>query len=124
MFQDGCQPACEKVMRNLNERYNMNGLIPKEKQLYLPYLQRTVSMVFFDASEVFASLLSCPTLNQDKNYLFDDANDPFVAPLGTSSHVGDINTGRCYRKTYNALVKEIGVDVISTLCYGYGQDPH
>jgi hypothetical protein len=114
VFQEGCQPTCEKVMRTLNERYNMNGLIPKEKQLHLSYLQRTVSLVFFDASEVFALPLLCPTLNQDKNYfLLDDAKDPFVAPLGTSSHVGDINTGRCYRKTHKALVKEIGVvDVI------------
>ncbi|KAI2495724.1 hypothetical protein MHU86_18783 [Fragilaria crotonensis] len=90
----------------------MNGLIPKEKQLYLPYSQRTVSVVFFDASEVFASLLSCPTLNQDENYLFDDSKDPFVAPSGTSSHISDINSGRCYRKTYKALVKDIGVDVL------------
>ncbi|KAI2491351.1 transposition [Fragilaria crotonensis] len=82
VFQMGCQPTREKVMKNLNERYNMNGLIPKEKQLYLPYSQRTVSVVFFDASEVFASLLSCPTLNQDENYLFDDSKDPFVAPSG------------------------------------------
>jgi hypothetical protein len=38
----------------------MNGLIPKEKKLYLPYTQRTtVSMIYFDASEVFA------LLNQD-----------------------------------------------------------
>ena len=112
VFQEGCQPTREKVMRNLNERYNMNGLIPKEKHLYLPYSQRTVSMVFFDASEVFASLLLCPTLNKDENYLFDDAKDPFVAPSRTLSHVGDINTGRCYRKTYDALIKEIGVDML------------
>ena len=83
----------------MNERYNRNGLIPKEKQSYLPYLQRTVSMVFFDTSEVFASLLFCPTLNQDKNYLFNNAKGQFVAPLGTSSHVGEINTGPYYTKT-------------------------
>ena len=63
IFKEGCQPSREKVMRNLYDRYNMNGLIPKEKQLYLPYTQRMVSVVYFDASEVFASLLSCPTLN-------------------------------------------------------------
>ena len=40
-------------------------------------------MVFFDASEVFALVLLCPTHNQDKNYIFDDAKDPFVAPLGS-----------------------------------------
>jgi hypothetical protein len=84
----------------------------KGTTLYLPYSQRTVSMVLFDASEVFSLLLLCPTLYQDKNYLFDDAKDPFVAPLGTSSRVGDINTGRCYRKTYKALVKEIGPTLI------------
>jgi hypothetical protein len=112
VFKEGCQPSREKVMRNLYERYNMNGLIPKEKQLYLPYSQRTVSVVYFDASEVFASLLSCPTLNQDENFLFDSAKDPFVAPSGKASHVGDINTGRGYRKTYKALVKDIGVDIL------------
>ncbi|KAI2495148.1 hypothetical protein MHU86_19379 [Fragilaria crotonensis] len=89
----------------------MKGLIPKEKKLYLPYTQRTVSLIFFDASEVFASLLSCPTLNQDGNYFFDKAKDPFVAPE-TSSHVGDIHTGRCYRKTYDALIKKPDVDML------------
>jgi hypothetical protein len=89
----------------------MNGLIPKEKQLYLPYSQRTVSVVYFDASEVFTSLFSCPTLNKDECFLFDRKN-PFVAPSGRLSHVGDINTGRCYRKTYKALVKNKGVDII------------
>jgi hypothetical protein len=76
----------------------MNGLIPEEKQLYLPYSQRTLSIVFFDASEVFTLLLSCPTLNKDECFLFDDAKNPFVASLGGLSHVGYINTGCCYRK--------------------------
>jgi hypothetical protein len=66
VFKEGYQPCREKVMRNLFEGYNMNGLIPKEKQLYLPNSQRTVSVVYLDASEVFTSLLSCPTLNTDE----------------------------------------------------------
>ena len=99
-------------MKNLYERYNMNGLIPKEKQLYLPYSQMMVSVVYFDASDVFASLLSCPTLNQDENCLLDSAKDPFAAPSVKASHVRDINTGRCYRKTYKALIKEISVDIL------------
>lgn len=105
MFREGCQPTRKKVISKLYQRYNMNGLIPKEKKLYLPYTQRIVSMIYFDASEVFASLLSCPTLNQDANYFFDEAKDPFVAPKA-SSDVGDIHTGRCYRKTFKAFDKE------------------
>jgi len=111
LFKVGCQPSREKVIKNLHQRYNMNGLIPKEKQLYLPYSKRTVSMVYFDASAVFASLLSCPTLNQDEYFLFHDQKDPFAQP-SKSADVGDINTGRCYRKTYDALVKKVGVDII------------
>jgi hypothetical protein len=68
-------------------------------------------MIFFDASEVFASLISCPTLNQDKNYFFDCTKDPFVAPQ-TTSYVGDIHTVCCYRKTYEALIKKFGVDML------------
>ena len=61
---------------------------------------------------MFALLLLCLSLNQDKNLSLNNAKDPFVAPLGTSFHVGDINTGCCYRKTYKMLVQEIGINVI------------
>jgi hypothetical protein len=30
IFKEGCQPSPEKVMRNVLERYYMNGLIPRE----------------------------------------------------------------------------------------------
>ncbi len=68
-------------------------------------------MIYFNASEVFASLLSCPTLNQDANYFFDKAKDPFVESR-ISTDVGDIHTGCCYRKTYKALIKKPGVDML------------
>jgi hypothetical protein len=96
MFRDGFQPTCKKLITKLYERYNMNGLIPQEKQLYLPYTQRMVSMIYFNASEVFALLLSRPTLNQDANYFFDKAKDPFVAPC--------IST--------EALIKKPGADML------------
>jgi hypothetical protein len=91
----------------------MNGLIPKEKKQYLPYTQRTtVSMIYFDASEVFA------LLNQDAIFL-DNAKESFVAPQAFSD-IGDIHTGCCYRKTYKAHVKKFGID----MCHGNGQDTH
>ncbi len=60
VLQEGCQPTCKKVMRNLNERYKMNGLIPTEKQLYLPYSQRTVSMVFLMPVKCFHCFFHVP----------------------------------------------------------------
>jgi hypothetical protein len=61
-------------------------------------------MVYFNASEVFASLLSCPTLNMDELYMFHKKQDPFIEPCAAADH-GDINTGCCFHKTYEALVK-------------------
>ncbi len=112
IFHPDCQPSCRRVVHNLYCRYNMKGLIPKEKLFYLPYSRRTVPMIYFDAREVFASLLSCPLLNRDKNYLFDSLEkDPFIGPP-KSSIIGDINTGQCYRKTHEALVKNPDVNMI------------
>jgi hypothetical protein len=83
----------------------MKGLIPKEKLFYLPYSRRTVLMIYFDAREIFASLLSFPLLNRDENCLFDSPEkDLFIGPP-KSSIIGDINTGQCYQKTHKALVK-------------------
>ena len=45
VFRDGFQPTCTKVITKLHKRYNMNGLIQQEKQLCLPYVQRTASMI-------------------------------------------------------------------------------
>ena len=111
-FQLDGVPTREKMIRNLFVRYNMKGLIPKEKSLYLPYSKRIVSMVYFDAREVFASLLSCPTINQDENFLFYGRDGaPFSEPP-MSPNLGDIDTGLCYRRTYESLVNIPGVDMI------------
>ena len=69
LFKVDCQPSREKVVQNLYCRYNMKGLTPKEKLLYLPYSRRVVPMIYFDARQVLASLLSCPLLNRNENYL-------------------------------------------------------
>ncbi len=112
IFHPDFQPSRCRVVHNLYCWYNMKGLIPKEKLFYLLYSRRIVPMIFFDAREVFASLLSCPLLNCDENYLFDlPEKDPFIGPP-KSSIIGDIDAGQCYQKTHKALVKNLDVDMI------------
>jgi hypothetical protein len=65
--------------------------------LYLPYLKRIVTMVYFDARQVFASLLSCRSLNKDEHFMFHEQGDPYAAPDPRTSVIGDIKSGRCYR---------------------------
>jgi hypothetical protein len=43
VFQVRCQPSSEMVTKMLFDRYNMNGLVPKEQKLYLLYSKRIVT---------------------------------------------------------------------------------
>ncbi len=43
--------------------------------------------------------------------MFHNMQDPFAEPCAAAD-LGDINTGRCCHKTYEALVKREGVDMI------------
>jgi hypothetical protein len=86
---------------------NLQSLIPIQKDLYLPYSKTTIKVIYFDAKAVFQSLLTCPELNVDENYIFHDPNNPqcnpFAKPLGNM--FGNINTGSSYVKTFDKLVK-------------------
>ena len=65
-------PSREALLSKLQDRLNIQPLKPKEKLLLLPQSKRVVNMVYFDAKAVFASMLTCPILNQDHNYIFDE----------------------------------------------------
>ena len=69
-------------------------------------------MVYFDARQVFASLLSCRSLNEDEHFLFHEHGDPFAAPDPRTSVIGDINSDRCYRETYKKLVRNPQSDMV------------
>jgi hypothetical protein len=72
VFQVHCQPSRETVTKMLFDRYDMNVLVPKEQKLYLPNSKRIVNMVYFDARQVFASLLLCRSLNKDECFIFNE----------------------------------------------------
>ena len=80
-------------------------LMAKEKSLVLPGSGATIKMVVHSAPAMFASLLSDPHLNQDENMLFRN-NDPLAPPPERDLELKDINTGRCYRKTWKDLIKD------------------
>jgi hypothetical protein len=66
------------------------------------------STMFFNARAVFASLLSCPNLNQDHKYMFRDPTNIFASPSATWGNdvniLGDINTCTMYKATYSKPV--------------------
>ena len=109
-------PSRKSVMLKLFDHYSMHSLAPREKRCLLPIAKRHVNVVYFDASAVFASLLSCPVLNQDHKFMLPNGMSPFAGSLPTVScdrnYVGEINTGRMYRATYAELVKDPERDML------------
>ena len=105
------------IIAKLFKHFNMEAMAPRQKACMLPMGNKAVNVVFFNARAVFASLLSCPFLNQDHKYMFRDATDIFLPPCETNE-VSDINTGSIYRATYAKLVKDPGTDVLLPVIMG------
>ena len=86
------QPTRATVLNSIYQRQNMKHLLPQTKKLQLPHSKKTIDVIYFDAKAVFASMLSCPVLNKDENFMFHN-NDPFFPPP-------DLNTSLGYKATH------------------------
>ena len=106
------------IIAKLFKHYNMEALAPQEKPCTLPISRKTVMVVFFNAHAVFASLLSCPFLNQDHKYMFPDPHNIFAPPRSDQDDVGDINTGAMYHATYAELVVDPMKDMLFPVVMG------
>lgn len=128
-FSGTTQPTRKTLMEKLYRKNCMTGLQPQEKKLRLPQSKQVVKMIYYDAKAVFSSLLSCPILNQDENYLFHEGN-PFTCPPDTiGGSIGDINTSRGYIKTHASIIKNKNEEILlpcilsldKTQCDTYGR---
>ena len=113
-FRDAPITSRKSVLDKLKVRVNVKSLEPMVKQLYLPYSKCFVEVVYFSAHSIFGSFLSCPDLNQDQNYIFNDDNDPACNPFAkpNGAVISDINTGAAYLRTYDALIKNVEEDML------------
>jgi hypothetical protein len=114
-FREGPQTSRKHIISKMQLRLNQDDFSPKTHQLYLPFSKGTIQVIYFDIKEVLKSLLTCPAINKDKNYIFHDAAnpntcDPFAKPDG--SFLSEINTGRSYLKTYDDLIKDPTKDML------------
>lgn len=112
-FRDIPVSSRRTVMDKLKARVDLQSLQPLVKALCLPYSKYFVEVVYFGAHSVFG-IFSCPQLNLDQNYIFnnDDNPDcnPFAKPNGAV--ISDVNSGRSYLRTYALLIKEPNQDML------------
>ena len=76
----------------------------------MPHSQSKAKIIWNDAKTCMISLLSDPRI-VDNDYLFFDDN-PLSATPEKLNYVWDLNTGVCYTKTYEKLIKNPGKQVL------------
>ena len=88
-----------QLLNHLYTRFDMHGLKPYIKRLYLPGAKVEVDLVVHDFLQGLYSLLNNPILMHPDNLLLDP-EDPYGPPPEDKSIVGDIHTGDRYRRLY------------------------
>ena len=114
----------DTLLAKLATRYNMptkvvrtpTGLekheieLVKKKTIVLPSSNAKVDIIYNDVRDLMVSLLTDPRLTDDDFLHFD--NDPLAPPPENQTFLGDINTGRAYRETYNKLITKPGKQML------------
>ena len=73
VFCDSTITSWKTVLSRVTKRLNRDGLKPIWDTLHLPYTNVTIKVAYFQASAIFADLLSCGHLNVDANYIYSMA---------------------------------------------------
>lgn len=103
------QPSAKKITSDalykfLVDRYNLKPTLPFERRATLPHSKVEANIPCHDAQAQFVDLLTDPRI-RDEDYLFHE-NDPTKGPPEEFKTVSDINTGRCYRATYDEHIRQ------------------
>ncbi len=94
--------GADQLHTKLIARYNLGPTLPKERVVSLPNSKEKANLACHDAKAMLVDLLSDPRLCDDDYLFFDD--DPMAGIPEEFERVGDVNTGRAYRETYNQLI--------------------
>jgi hypothetical protein len=90
------------LMDKLFPRYNLLGMIPKEKKVRLPSSKAVVTIPVREAADCIVSLLTDPRF-QDTDYLFFQ-DDPLAPPPENLVYLEDLNTGDAFLRTYEKMI--------------------
>jgi len=95
-------PLRETYTSSLFRRFNLTGIAPIKEEVVLPDTGSVVELVTHDVESLILSILTCPRIMSDENFLFTD-DDPFAPPPARPAVIDDVNTGSRYREAHKAL---------------------
>jgi len=97
----------------LKKRYNRDTGYGIINEIVLPSKKNRVRMLTNDTGRVIQALLTRPE-NKGKDYLFYNEN-PFARPPKDLDYIADLNTGKCFSETHDALIDDPTTEVLMSL---------
>jgi hypothetical protein len=97
-------------LKSLFTRYGLEDIQPKAVDVILPSSKVDVEMAIFDIKPGIYSLLTSPSLMQDKNLNFPN-NDPFGVPSDSPEMHSDIQSGSRFRNASKSTCRPGTSDV-------------
>ena len=104
----------KRLFENLRQRYDINNSL-HQQTIVLPSSSARVNIVYSDANIAVKSLLTDPRILPE-DYLFWN-DDPFSPPPEEIDHLGDINTGLAYTKTWQKLIKKPNKQILCPIIF-------
>lgn len=101
-FKEKKLPGRDAYTTGLFSRFNLAGIAPIKEKVVLPDTKATVELVTHDVKSLLLSILTCPRIMHDDNFLFTDDN-PMAPPPARPKVIDDVNTGSRYREAHKVL---------------------
>ncbi len=92
------------TITKLVKRYNLEGLLPVPKSVFLPFSKAKVTVPCIDVKAAIVALLVDPRFKAEDYLFFDD--DPLAPPPEQVTWIKDLNTGDAHLKTHKKLITD------------------
>ena len=100
------------VLKDLMKAHDLEGFAPTVISFKLPRAGVKVNLTRHSIQQAIYSLLTCPILNRDENYIW---NDNPLEPPPDSNVISDLHHGSAYRAAYKTHVKVPNLDAVNGL---------
>ncbi len=95
--------SAKELLEFLVKRYDLEATLPYERAITLPFSKAKLNISCHDALAMSRCLLTDPRIKEEEYLFFDD--DPLKGPPDEFKILEDVNTGLCYRETYDKLIR-------------------
>jgi hypothetical protein len=104
------------VIESLFSRYDLHGIKPQKKLIYLPSTEQEVEVVIHDVKQSIYSILSDPLLNQENKYYFKNFDSPKIPLDRDNSIICDFYNAQSFQDAEEMYLTDKENEIIVPIC--------